>query len=121
MPSIKDVAADEVSEAAKRRFLARLLFVLCGGMFLDGYILGIIGPVIESVATDLAFTAFWSGLIGAAALFGIFMGSPLGGWLGDKSGSCSPGSIGGPRSSARCFGSALFLRTSRSLPSPRAC
>jgi MFS transporter, putative metabolite transport protein len=86
MPSIKNVAADEVSAAAKRRFLARLLFVLCGGMFLDGYILGIIGPVIESVSTDLAIPAFWSGLIGAAALFGIFIGSPLGGWLGDRFG-----------------------------------
>ena len=86
MPSIKDTAPDEVSVAAKRRFLARLLFVLCGGMFLDGYILGIIGPVIEAVSTDLAISAFWSGLIGAAALFGIFIGSPLGGWAGDKFG-----------------------------------
>jgi MFS transporter, putative metabolite transport protein len=68
MQSIKNVAADQVSAAAKRRYLTRLLFVLCGGMFLDGYILGIIGPVIESVSTDLGFTAFWSGLIGAAAL-----------------------------------------------------
>ena len=86
MSSIKNVPADEVSAAAKRRFLYRLLFVLCGGMFLDGYILGIVGPVIETITEDLAISAFWSGLIGAAALFGIFIGSPLGGWAGDKFG-----------------------------------
>jgi putative MFS transporter len=81
-------AADssEASQAAKRRFLMRLLFVLCGGMFLDGYILGIIGPVIGTITDDLQFSAVWEGLIGAAALFGIFIGSPLGGWLGDKFG-----------------------------------
>jgi MFS transporter, putative metabolite transport protein len=81
-------AADsgEASPAAKRRFLMRLLFVLCGGMFLDGYILGIIGPVIGTITEDLQFSAVWEGLIGAAALFGIFIGSPLGGWLGDKFG-----------------------------------
>jgi MFS transporter, putative metabolite transport protein len=77
---------DAVSAAAKRRFLARLLFVLAGGMFLDGYILGIIGPVIDTIKTDLHVATLWEGLIGAAALFGIFIGSPLGGWLGDKFG-----------------------------------
>jgi MFS transporter, putative metabolite transport protein len=66
--------------------MMRLLFVLAGGMFLDGYIPGIIGPTIETISTDLDFSALWSGLIGAAALFGIFIGSPLGGWLGDKFG-----------------------------------
>ncbi|HEY7423553.1 MAG TPA: MFS transporter [Gemmataceae bacterium] len=67
-------------------FLARLLFVLCGGMFLDGYILGIIGPVIGTITKDLAFSALWKGLIAAAALLGILVGSPLGGWLSDKFG-----------------------------------
>jgi MFS transporter, putative metabolite transport protein len=85
---MKSRAADsgEASAAAKRRFLARLLFVLAGGMFLDGYILGIIGPVIDTIQTDLGVSTLWEGLIGAAALFGIFIGSPLGGWLGDKFG-----------------------------------
>jgi putative MFS transporter len=77
---------DDTSPAFKRRFMYRLLFVLCGGMFLDGYILGIIGPVIGTVTEDLQFSALMEGLIGAAALFGIFIGSPLGGWAGDKFG-----------------------------------
>ena len=55
MPSMKKRTAnsDEASAAFKRRFMYRLLFVLCGGMFLDGYILGIIGPVIGAISEDL--------------------------------------------------------------------
>jgi putative MFS transporter len=81
-------AADSggASAAAKRRFLIRLTAVMCGGMFLDGYILGIIGTVIGKISTDLQFSAIWEGLIGAAALLGVLFGSPLGGWLGDKFG-----------------------------------
>ena len=55
-------------------------------MFLDGYILGIIGPVIGTVSEDLQFSALWEGLIASAALIGILVGSPLGGWAGDKFG-----------------------------------
>jgi len=52
-------AADSggASAAAKRRFLIRLTAVMCGGMFLDGYILGIIGTVIGKISTDLQFSA----------------------------------------------------------------
>ena len=47
MESIKHLAIDtpESSAAFKRRFMWRLLAVLIGGMLLDGYILGVIGPV----------------------------------------------------------------------------
>ena len=72
--------------AAKRRFLIRLTAVLCGGMFIDGYILGIIGTVIGRITTDLEFSVLWEGLVAAAALLGIFIGSPIGGWLSDKFG-----------------------------------
>jgi MFS transporter, putative metabolite transport protein len=74
------------SAASKRRFLIRLTAVMCGGMFLDGYILGIIGTVISKITVDLHVSAIWEGLIAAAALLGILVGSPLGGWLGDKFG-----------------------------------
>jgi MFS transporter, putative metabolite transport protein len=77
---------DSASVAFKRRFMFKLLFVLCGGMFLDGYILGIVGPVISTISDDLQFTALWEGLIASAALLGILVGSPLGGWAGDKFG-----------------------------------
>src|SRR5262245_5452620 len=62
----------------------RLLAVLIGGMLLDGYILGVIGPVTESMKADLGMSTWEMSLVAAAALFGILIGSPLGGWAGDK-------------------------------------
>lgn len=72
--------------ASKRRFLTRMVTVLIGGMILDGYVLGIIGPVSGTMAEDLQLTAFWQGVIAAAALIGILIGSPIGGWAADKFG-----------------------------------
>ncbi len=74
------------SAASKRRFLIRMVTVLIGGMVLDGYVLGIIGPVSGTMAEDLQLTAVWQGLIAAAALIGILIGSPIGGWAADKFG-----------------------------------
>jgi MFS transporter, putative metabolite transport protein len=76
----------EGSIAFKRRFLTRLTAVLIGGMFLDGYILGIIGTVIGTISDELEFTSLWEGLIVASTLIGILVGAPIGGWLGDKYG-----------------------------------
>ena len=88
MSAIATTAAqpDEASTAFKRRFMLRMIIVLTGGMFLDGYILGIVGPVSGKMTADLAISPFWEGLIAAGALFGILIGSPLGGWAGDKYG-----------------------------------
>ncbi|WP_258141731.1 MULTISPECIES: sugar porter family MFS transporter [unclassified Arthrobacter] len=86
MPATDHASSDQ-SDAitvGKRRFLIRLVTVLIGGMVLDGYILGIIGPVSERMADDLQLDAFWQGLIAAAALIGILIGSPLGGFASDK-------------------------------------
>jgi MFS transporter, putative metabolite transport protein len=79
-------AMEDTSNTYKRRFLIRLTAVLIGGMFLDGYILGIIGTVIGTIATELSFSPLWEGLIVASTLIGILAGSPVGGWLGDKYG-----------------------------------
>ena len=70
----------------KQRFLYRLTGVIAGGMFIDGYILGIIGTVIGTITLDLDMSVAWEGLIAASALVGIFIGGPLGGWLSDKLG-----------------------------------
>jgi MFS transporter, putative metabolite transport protein len=75
---------DAASVAFKRRFMRRMIFVLTGGMLLDGYILGLIGPVTGAFKADLGLTTTEVGLIASAALFGILVGSPLGGWAGDK-------------------------------------
>ncbi len=76
----------KTSSAFKRRFMLRMIIVLTGGTFLDGYILGIVGPVSGKMTAELAISPVWEGLIAAAALFGILVGSPLGGWAGDKFG-----------------------------------
>jgi putative MFS transporter len=61
-----------------------MVTVLIGGMFLDGYILGIIGPITGKMTEDLQIDVVWQGLIASAALIGILIGSPLGGWAADK-------------------------------------
>ncbi|MEU6129897.1 MFS transporter [Saccharopolyspora sp. NPDC047091] len=79
------VAATRTPEERKR-FLIRLTLVVAGGMFIDGYVLGIVGTVIGAITTDLHMSVYGEGLIGAAALIGIFAGGPLGGWLADRFG-----------------------------------
>ncbi|MFJ4261368.1 MFS transporter [Paenarthrobacter nicotinovorans] len=76
----------ETSSKFKRRFMFRLVAVFIGGMFLDGYILGIIGPVTGLMRTDLQLDALSLGLIAAGPLVGIFVGSPIAGWAADKFG-----------------------------------
>ncbi len=88
MSAMKRSAADPgaSSVAFKRRFMIRLVGVLIGGMFIDGFILGIIGTVIVPISKELNFGDAWEGLIAAAALLGILIGSPLAGWAADKFG-----------------------------------
>ncbi|MFF2110058.1 MFS transporter [Rhodococcus koreensis] len=88
MSSIKNTVAvsDHADAAFKRRFLWKLVLVLTGGMFLDGYVLGIIGPVTGPMAADLGLSTLSEGLIAASALFGILIGAPLAGWASDKFG-----------------------------------
>ncbi|MGO4584635.1 MFS transporter [Arthrobacter sp. 2RAF6] len=64
--------------------MTRMVTVLIGGMFLDGYILGIVGPLSGKMAQDLHLSPVSQGVIAAAALIGILAGSPLGGWAADK-------------------------------------
>lgn len=88
MSTMRGAAAQqgESTPEFKRRFMIRLIIVLIGGMFLDGFILGVIGPVNETMAAELQITPAMEGLIAAAALIGIGVGSPIGGWAGDKFG-----------------------------------
>jgi len=75
---------EQTSDAFKKRFMWRLIIVLIGGMLLDGYILGVIGPVNPTIKEDLGLTSVQVGLVTAMALLGILIGSPLGGWAADK-------------------------------------
>lgn len=65
MPSVKHTTtgSDQAAAAFKRRFMWRLLAVLIGGMLLDGYILGVIGPVTTPMKQDLGMSTWelaWS-------------------------------------------------------------
>ena len=75
---------EQTSDAFKKRFMWRLIIVLIGGMLLDGYILGVIGPVTPALAAELGLTSVQIGMVAAMALLGILIGSPVGGWAADK-------------------------------------
>jgi putative MFS transporter len=74
----------------RRRFLRRLTLATAAGEGLDGYDLGIISVVLPLIAADLHTSAVWAGLIGASTLIGIFIGSPLFGWVTDRFGRRIP-------------------------------
>lgn len=75
-----------INEAPVSRFHRKLLFACCGGPFLDGYVLSIIGVALVGLSHDLAVTSVQSGLIGAASLVGIFFGAIVFGALTDRVG-----------------------------------
>ncbi|MDP5226374.1 MULTISPECIES: MFS transporter [Arthrobacter] len=86
-PTPSDTSVSQETTARfKRRFMVRLVAVFIGGMFLDGYILGIIGPVTGLMRSDLKLDELSLGMIAAGPLLGIFVGSPLAGWATDKFG-----------------------------------
>ena len=77
---------DVMDRPAKRGFQTRLLIACCGGPFLDGYVMSIIGVALLGVAEQLHPSTTESGLIGAASLIGIFFGANVFGFLTDRIG-----------------------------------
>lgn len=75
-----------MDEAPTSRFHRKLLIACCGGPFLDGYVLSIIGVALIGIKDDLAPSTTEVGLIGAASLIGIFFGATLFGSLTDRIG-----------------------------------
>ncbi|MER6528618.1 MFS transporter [Streptomyces sp. NPDC001508] len=53
----------------------RIAVFTSGGMFCDGYILGIVSIALAVYAPQVGLDDIWSGLIGASALIGLFIGS----------------------------------------------
>ncbi|MBC3419936.1 MFS transporter [Pseudomonas sp. RW3S2] len=68
------------------RFHLKTVFSGTGGQFSDGFVLGIIGIAVSMAAGPLQLNALWMGLLGAASLAGLFLGSLFAGPLADKFG-----------------------------------
>lgn len=68
------------------RFHIRTVISGTGGQFSDGFVLGVIGIAVSMAAGPLHLNALWMGLLGAASLAGLFLGSLIAGPLADKYG-----------------------------------
>ncbi len=67
-------------------FHRRVAVASMGGVFSDGYGLGIIGVALTGADADLHLSALWVGLLGGASLAGLFLGALLAGPFADQHG-----------------------------------
>ncbi|WP_198415202.1 MFS transporter [Cryobacterium tagatosivorans] len=75
-----------MDEAPTSKFHRKLLIACCGGPFLDGYILSLIGVALVGFVADYPVSPVQVGLIGAASLIGMFFGAIIFGTLTDRIG-----------------------------------
>lgn len=75
-----------IDNAPTSKFHRKLLIACCGGPFLDGYVLSLIGVALVGFAADITTTPVEAGLIGASSLVGIFFGAIVFGALTDRIG-----------------------------------
>jgi putative MFS transporter len=80
------MAQTRLSVKERSHFLTRLVWATVGGEGIDGYVLGTIGAAMPLIKADLGLSSWQEGLVGASALIGIFLGSPLFGRLTDRYG-----------------------------------
>jgi putative MFS transporter len=76
----------DYDETPLRPFHLRIAIASVGGVFSDGFGLGIIGISLGYAAPRLALTPVWMGLLGGAALLGLFAGALLTGPAADRFG-----------------------------------
>ncbi|MBI0376448.1 MFS transporter [Streptomyces albiflaviniger] len=75
-----------IDDARLTTFHVKICAFTTGGVLCDGYLLGIIAPALALYSRQQALSATWTGLVGASALIGLFLGSVLFGWLTDALG-----------------------------------
>lgn len=75
-----------IDDARFRPFHKKMFALTAGGQFLDGYLLSIVGVVVLGMSQDLGMSASQAGLIGAAALVGLFVGGLIFGRVTDRIG-----------------------------------
>jgi putative MFS transporter len=68
------------------RFHLRVAVASTGGVFSDGFGLGIIGIALGLATSELRLDPLWLGLLGGAALAGLFLGALLTGLWADRHG-----------------------------------
>jgi MFS transporter, putative metabolite transport protein len=83
---LTDAALIAFDDAPLRPFHRRLAVASTGGVFADGYGLGIIGIALSLAAPQLGLGPLWLGLIGGASLAGLFVGALLTGPAADRFG-----------------------------------
>lgn len=76
----------EYDDAPLRLFHIRVAIASCGGVFSDGYGLGIIGISLSHAPPQLGLTPVWMGALGGASLFGLFAGALFTGPAADRYG-----------------------------------
>jgi putative MFS transporter len=79
-------APQAYDDAPLRAFHLRAAVASFGGSFSDGFGLGIIGLALALATPELALTPVWLGLLGGAALAGLFLGALFTGPLADRIG-----------------------------------
>ncbi|MDR0627891.1 MAG: MFS transporter [Bifidobacteriaceae bacterium] len=79
-------ASAALDDVGMTPFLKRVTVFSCGGPFLDGYVLALIGVALTQMSGQLELSGRWVAAIGAAALLGILVGAVVGGWITDKVG-----------------------------------
>jgi MFS transporter, putative metabolite transport protein len=70
-------------QAPLRPFHARVAVASFGGVFSDGFGLGIVGIALAQATVQLQLTPLWLGLLGGASLAGLFFGALLTGPFAD--------------------------------------
>ena len=68
------------------RFHLRIAGLTFGAHLTDGYVLGVIGFALVMITPQMSLTPLQEGLVGGSALFGLFLGSLVLGWIADHIG-----------------------------------
>ncbi|GAA1948507.1 MFS transporter [Amycolatopsis minnesotensis] len=84
--TVQGTTMSSLDGARLNAFHVKLAAFSSGGPFLDGYILSIIGIALVQIEPKWGMSTLWSGLIGASALVGVFLGGAVFGAVTDRIG-----------------------------------